>query len=375
MKSNARFSKALQEEYFLVFHQALIPTVADANAKLVLAHPSRIAATQPQDVSIVSKPAPLLKEAPRGGSYVKNAAWPEQGFHASRFPMLICVLEGTIDVRIGVTQRAARQYSHLNKRHGLQIWSLPEKSICLIPPDIPYDDGDRPHWCGPDIGEARSRLQWMHLIPAGALLHSCTTNGALHEISPFLCVHDPRLVLLGELLCEQLLSDTKRAQEISQAHLLALLWRIEQGISCAQFVDMDMNRMLEEETEPNIQTSDVVADSIESAAVRRAHRFIQAHLHEPLQVERIAASAYGSPSWINRQFQNEFGLSVMQYVTQCRIKEARLLLADTDFPVVEVGRLVGFPDPSYFSQVFTRWEKVSPIQFRKQAQKRPGGVN
>jgi AraC-like DNA-binding protein len=271
------------------------------------------------------------------------------------------VLEGAIDLRLGVTRRMARQYSQLNRRHGFQIWRLPEKSICLIPPNVPFDDGDRPHWCGPDPSKARSRLHWIHLIPAGALLHSCHTVGTAHEISPFLCVHDPRLVLLGELLCEELGSASPRAREIAHANLLALLWRIEQGIAAAHFMEMEFQSGLE--VEPDAAEIDA-PDSIESAAVRRAHRFIQAHLHETLTVEAVAVAAYGSASWLNRQFQKELGLPIMQYVTQCRIREARLLLADTDLPVTEIGKLVGFPDPSYFSQVFTRWEKISPARFR-----------
>ena len=101
--------------------------------------------------------------------------------------------------------------------------------------------------------------------------------------------------------------------------------------------------------------------------MQRACRYIHGHLHEPLSVEVIAAYVYGSPSWLNRQFQCELGTSIMQYVTQKRIEEAKLLLADTDLAIAEIGRMVGYPDPSYFSQVFTRWNKTSPIKYRNQS--------
>lgn len=366
MRISEKYCNELQQEYLQIFREALIPMVAGEDVPLILTHPAYHTQPLPSGANISSIKSPLLKEPQQSASYVRSATWPEQGFNASRFPLLLCVVEGEIDLRLGVTQHMVNQYSQLNKRRGIQVWRLPKGSICLIPPDVPYDDGDRPHWCGVDLSKAHSQLHWIQIVTIGALLHSCTTDGERHEIAPFLCIHDPRLVVLSEILCEALATNAPRVKEIAQANLATMLWRIEQGVLSSQLIDTLSGTGLEVPTAVSGQTAGEEVVTISNTAVERAHRFIQAHLHEPLKVEGIAAAAYGSPSWLNSQFQNEFGQSVMQYVTQCRLREARLLLADTDFPISEIGKLVGFHNPSYFCQVFTRWEKVAPAHFRKQ---------
>ncbi|MFE5795152.1 helix-turn-helix domain-containing protein [Streptomyces sp. NPDC056503] len=54
------------------------------------------------------------------------------------------------------------------------------------------------------------------------------------------------------------------------------------------------------------------------------------------------------------------------YLTRRRIDRAKTLLTDTDRPVSLVGRDVGYPDPAYFTRVFTRHVGVAPSAFRKQ---------
>ncbi|MGW6917895.1 helix-turn-helix domain-containing protein [Kitasatospora sp. NPDC054939] len=54
------------------------------------------------------------------------------------------------------------------------------------------------------------------------------------------------------------------------------------------------------------------------------------------------------------------------YLTRRRIDQAKALLTDTDRPVSLVGRDVGYPDPAYFTRLFTRHVGVAPSVFRKQ---------
>ncbi|MET9674658.1 AraC family transcriptional regulator [Streptomyces sp. NPDC006482] len=54
------------------------------------------------------------------------------------------------------------------------------------------------------------------------------------------------------------------------------------------------------------------------------------------------------------------------YLTRRRIDRAKALLTDTDRPIALIGRGVGYPDPAYFTRVFTRHVGVAPSVFRKQ---------
>ena len=53
-----------------------------------------------------------------------------------------------------------------------------------------------------------------------------------------------------------------------------------------------------------------------------------------------------------------------EYLTQCRIEEARRLLRTTELKVEEVARRVGFTSASHFAEVFRKHVGMMPREFR-----------
>lgn len=54
-----------------------------------------------------------------------------------------------------------------------------------------------------------------------------------------------------------------------------------------------------------------------------------------------------------------------QYLEMLRMKEAQIRLVQTEAPVYEVARTVGYRDPFYFTRVFTKFNGLSPSEYRK----------
>ncbi|WP_431679962.1 AraC family transcriptional regulator [Kitasatospora sp. KL5] len=54
-----------------------------------------------------------------------------------------------------------------------------------------------------------------------------------------------------------------------------------------------------------------------------------------------------------------------EYLLAVRLSEAKLLLAAGELPVAAVARRVGYPDPAYFTRLFTRRVGVAPSVFRE----------
>ena len=48
------------------------------------------------------------------------------------------------------------------------------------------------------------------------------------------------------------------------------------------------------------------------------------------------------------------GQAPHQYVIICRIEQAKRLLKETEWPIIEIGHLVAFTDQSYFTAVFRK---------------------
>ena len=99
--------------------------------------------------------------------------------------------------------------------------------------------------------------------------------------------------------------------------------------------------------------------------IRQMLSFIQLRYTEPVSVQQIADSAFISRRECMRAFQRVLGTSPIQYVIDLRLRKAKQLLLETDFPVMEIGARCGFPDQSYFTRVFREKTGVSPGKFRK----------
>ena len=101
--------------------------------------------------------------------------------------------------------------------------------------------------------------------------------------------------------------------------------------------------------------------------MQRAKRWIERHAFERIQLKDIADAVGLSQFTCLRQFKAACGITPYAYLTACRIKEAKRLLADSSRGIDVVSRSVGYSDPAYFSRVFKRALGIPPLEFRSQA--------
>lgn len=79
----------------------------------------------------------------------------------------------------------------------------------------------------------------------------------------------------------------------------------------------------------------------------------------------IAQQIGVSAAHLSRTFNKEMGLSVPEYVTRVKMKEAERLIMHTDKKIQEIGALVGISNAQYFSKVFRAYYGVSPGKYKK----------
>jgi len=120
----------------------------------------------------------------------------------------------------------------------------------------------------------------------------------------------------------------------------------------------------------------------EEESARRAIRhaesimeWIERHYREPFDLGRLADELHLSPHHVSHLFREDTGLSVTDYLTARRMKEACLLLGSTDLPVQAVARAIGLSNDSYFTQLFKRKLGVTPREYRNQATNSRGTVH
>lgn len=94
-------------------------------------------------------------------------------------------------------------------------------------------------------------------------------------------------------------------------------------------------------------------------------RYIDSHYKENINLDLLADVVHINKYYMVHAFTEEYGVSPMNYLSSCRINEARHLLTATDLSLSSISRTLGFSSPSYFSQCFKKAENTSPNDYRK----------
>lgn len=104
-----------------------------------------------------------------------------------------------------------------------------------------------------------------------------------------------------------------------------------------------------------------------SQAVQKAVDFIRDNYQQKITLEDVSRAVYLSPSHLGNIFKQELGCTVMEFVTKVRIEEAKNLLRDPRYNVIQAAYALGFKDPGYFTKVFKRNEGITPSEYRTKA--------
>lgn len=102
-----------------------------------------------------------------------------------------------------------------------------------------------------------------------------------------------------------------------------------------------------------------------AARKKKVLEFIHANLFQQISLGEIADVAALSRFHFSRSFKAEMGMSIMRYITLCRINEAKRMLAQGDLSVVCVAMTCGFSSQSHFASTFKQVTGMSPSQFRR----------
>lgn len=95
--------------------------------------------------------------------------------------------------------------------------------------------------------------------------------------------------------------------------------------------------------------------------------WIDAHAHEPIDLESAAREAGLSSFHFLRLFSNVLGVTPHQYLVRARLRRAARLLAEDTRAITDIAFDVGFGDLSNFVRTFHRAAGVSPRAFRQAA--------
>lgn len=98
--------------------------------------------------------------------------------------------------------------------------------------------------------------------------------------------------------------------------------------------------------------------------MEKAIQYFNDNYNTEINVEMYAASRGMSVSWFIRCFKQYTNTTPMKYIVSLRITNAQILLETTNYNVTEIGNIVGYENPLYFSRIFKKQKGVSPSEYR-----------
>lgn len=174
-------------------------------------------------------------------------------------------------------------------------------------------------------------------------------RSALNEV---LMVHNVRLIRLLEEIQEEVTAQRAHSDSISRRLLEIFLLTLQR--------DLEENKAIH----PGRLTASGTAPLDHHAPIQRAQQYVRDHLHEHLTQDKVARLVRVSRTQFIRRFREETGQTFNQFVTDCRMKQAEVLLQSTDFPLTFISQSLGYKSPVYFNTVFRKQTGMLPSEFR-----------
>lgn len=267
-----------------------------------------------------------------------RALWPNDELLETNSCLLLFVLKGEADLNCG-------DY----------VVHVPQGNALFVPGRVPRWTGvENLEYLG-DNPERYSEIIFFREVHGGLKVWLSTRQGnrlIRHDLNETLMIHSTRLIRLLEEIQEEV--TTRRL------HFEIMSWRL------LELFLLTLQRDLQEDKAIYPARLDVGENPTPEgeAPILRAQQYVRDHLHEELTKELVARRVYLSRTQFISRFHTETGQTFNEFVTRCRIEQAKNLLEQTDFPLTFIRLSVGYKSPAYFYTVFRKHTGMLPSQYR-----------
>lgn len=104
--------------------------------------------------------------------------------------------------------------------------------------------------------------------------------------------------------------------------------------------------------------------SVSTAALADVLRYIEKNYSGQIKLGDMAQAAGITEQHLCRLFKKNFQMRPMEYLAKVRIQHAKEMLVYSEKNISEIAKATGFPDNSYFSALFKKYEGITPGEYR-----------
>ncbi|MEB3213705.1 MAG: AraC family transcriptional regulator [Leptolyngbyaceae bacterium] len=125
-----------------------------------------------------------------------------------------------------------------------------------------------------------------------------------------------------------------------------------------------LTQMLIEITRLTMLTSDSPSNGT-SPLLIKIFDFIEHHYQESISLDDLAKEVNHSPSYLSAAVRKLTGRTVLEWIRERRMAEARRLLLETDEGIVQIAEASGYPEVTYFIRHFRQFHGKTPQVWRQ----------
>ncbi|MGB4659228.1 MAG: PocR ligand-binding domain-containing protein [Mobilitalea sp.] len=96
----------------------------------------------------------------------------------------------------------------------------------------------------------------------------------------------------------------------------------------------------------------------------RIKKYLNQHYASKITIESLCEIFLCSKSTLTNTFKNSFGTSIMEFLAQIRIDQAKQLLKNDSLTIKSIAVSCGFSDQNYFTKVFQKYMQMTPSGYR-----------
>ncbi len=230
-----------------------------------------------------------------------------------------------------------------------KIWVMPGDLFLIVPDEV--------H----DPSSLKGTKNWSIMFEADVLAPG-QTNADI-----FLMLPDELLLLLF-LRSKGTATRYFHVAPADRSQWLARLQQLECELSDKPFDLSEMARVLLMQL--LIDTARLVAPELRECSLHRplltnVFRFIKTHYYQQISLCDVAKAVDRSSAYLTDFVRRETGRTVLSWIIECRIAEARRLLLVTNQLVQQIAEAVGYLDTGHFIRQFRRVNGMTPETWRQ----------
>jgi AraC-like DNA-binding protein len=103
--------------------------------------------------------------------------------------------------------------------------------------------------------------------------------------------------------------------------------------------------------------------------IQKAIEYLKDNYNKKFSLDGLAKEVCISKWRLLQLFKQNIGKTPVQYLNEYRIEKVKYLLKNPNLTIEEISELVGYGDPRYLREVFTKYTKMSISSFRKMISK------